>query len=452
VERKTHAIPKVQFTAGYGLTSFAGLAVIQEVFKALNFREALAGCFGRDSKACAFRTAVIAQLLVLHILLGFRKLKEIQHYENDVMVKRLLGLDRLPDASTVSRRLSSLGEGDVANIRQLMGDIVLDRLRMLDLLRVSLDFDGTVQSTQGHAEGTAVGFNKTKKGARGYYPLMCTVAQTSQFLDGLHRPGNVHDSRDALEFMRRCIGRVAAQLPTTPIEVRMDSAFFGNAIVNGLDAQGVTFTVSVPFERFAVLKPVIESVQDDDWERVDDNWSVAVKAWKPKSWSQGFRFVLARQRRRIRQKGPMQLDLFVPVSYEYEYTAVMTNRLGASAADVLRAHHGRGAQERALGEAKQFAALDLVAGRSRNGNEAFTIAGLIAHNLGRELQIGATPPTRDDGPKRSSFWAFESLRTLRYRWLCRAALLVRPGGVLTLRLPDEPALRESFETYQSYVG
>ena len=38
-----------------------------------------------------------------------------------------------------------------------------------------------------------------KKGARSYYHLLCTVAQTGQFLDVLHRPGNVHDSKGAHE-------------------------------------------------------------------------------------------------------------------------------------------------------------------------------------------------------------------------------------------------------------
>ena len=58
-----------------------------------------------------------------------------------------------------------------------------------------------------HAEGTAIGFNKKKKkGARSYYPLFCTVAQTAQILDLHHRPGNVHDSNGAKPFMAACIG------------------------------------------------------------------------------------------------------------------------------------------------------------------------------------------------------------------------------------------------------
>jgi hypothetical protein len=50
-----------------------------------------------------------------------------------------------------------------------------------------------------------VGFNKQKKGARSYYPLFCTVAQSGQVLDHLHRSGNVHDSNGALEFVTRCV-------------------------------------------------------------------------------------------------------------------------------------------------------------------------------------------------------------------------------------------------------
>ena len=60
---------------------------------------------------------------------------------------------------------------------------------------MTLDLDGSVCSTRGHAEGTAVGYNVKKKGARRYYPLFCKVAQSGQFLDVLHRPGNVHDSK-----------------------------------------------------------------------------------------------------------------------------------------------------------------------------------------------------------------------------------------------------------------
>jgi len=49
---------------------------------------------------------------------------------------------------------------------------VIEGLQREQLPRVTLDFDGSVQSTKVHAEGTAVGFNKNKKGARSYYPYV----------------------------------------------------------------------------------------------------------------------------------------------------------------------------------------------------------------------------------------------------------------------------------------
>ena len=63
----------------------------------------------------------------------------------------------------------------------------MERLAVEGLSRVTVDFDGSVLSTGRHAEGTAVGFNKKKKGARSYYPLFCTIAQTDQVLDVHHR-------------------------------------------------------------------------------------------------------------------------------------------------------------------------------------------------------------------------------------------------------------------------
>jgi hypothetical protein len=43
--------------------------------------------------------------------------------------------------------------------------------------------------------------SQAKKGQRSYYPLYCTVAQTGQVLDVLHRSGNVRDSNGGETFV-----------------------------------------------------------------------------------------------------------------------------------------------------------------------------------------------------------------------------------------------------------
>ena len=50
---------------------------------------------------------MIMMLLVVHLIIGHRRLRDVEYYRDDEMVRRILGLKRLPDASTVSRSLAS---------------------------------------------------------------------------------------------------------------------------------------------------------------------------------------------------------------------------------------------------------------------------------------------------------------------------------------------------------
>lgn len=206
--QKASALPELKFET-QRLTSFAGLVVMQAYLASIGLRKRLARCFQHVTNGRIYGRSMVFLQLVIHLMLGYRDLRDSVHDRDDPMVKRLLGVRRLPDTSTISRIMK---ETDGRSIRRLRSD-VLDNLRALDPSRITLDFDGSVQSTDRHAEGAAVGFNKKKKGARSYYPLFCTIAQAGQVFDFLHRSGNVHDSRGAREFMVECIEQVRPALP-----------------------------------------------------------------------------------------------------------------------------------------------------------------------------------------------------------------------------------------------
>ena len=197
---KFHKIPVIRFE-DQQMTSFSGLLIFQLLFKRINLKHRLKNCFAHMKVSPIFGPHLVVMLLIVHLLIGFRRLREIDYYRDDPLVLRLMGLKKIPDVSTVSRALSSMESQGVENVRYLSRSFVVEGLQRERFSRVTLDFDGSVQSTKGHAEGTAVGFNKTKKGARSYYLLFCTVAQTGQFFDVHHRPGNVHDSNGAQVFM-----------------------------------------------------------------------------------------------------------------------------------------------------------------------------------------------------------------------------------------------------------
>ena len=110
-----------------------------------------------------------------------------------------------------------------------------------------------------------------------------------------------------------------------------------------LTLEKVEFTASVPFDRFAELKILVES--RSRWEQIDEKWSFFESEWKPKSWDNKFRFIFIRQKR----KGELQLDLFEPRDQDYDYKVIVTNK---TAKTILLFHNGRGSQENIFAQNK----------------------------------------------------------------------------------------------------
>lgn len=440
-------VPELRFEdqQDTSLTSFAGLVIYQALFGRLKIKPRLQKCFQHLADGSVYPLGRIMLWLIVHLLLGYRRLRDRDYYASDPLVLRVVGLTRLPDTSTVSRMLARVDPQAVAKLRDLSREIVLERLLAESLARVTLDFDGSVLSTSRHAEGTAIGFNKRKKGARSYYPLFCTVAQTAQILDRHHRPGNVHDSNGARPFIAACFDAVREQLPHASLEARMDSAFFSESQLLSLALDKVEFTASVPFERFPRLKGQIEG--RGRWHRIDETWSYFECDWKPESWLIGFRILVIRQKKAVPTKGPLQLDLFEPKSREYQYQVIVTNKT-TSARHVMEFHHGRGSQEGIFAETKSHCQLEYIPVRTLCGNQTYCLSAILAHNLTRELQMqtGDRRRLRSDA-KRRNLWGFETLHTLRQRLLHRAGRLIHPQGRLTLVTAANQLLRDQFQKY-----
>ncbi|PID80007.1 hypothetical protein CSB20_08565 [bacterium DOLZORAL124_64_63] len=75
------------------------------------------------------------------------------------------------------------------------------------------------------------------------------------------------------------------------------------------------YTISVPFKRLPELKGMIEN--REHWTlRIDDTWPYFEARWKSQKWLHPVRFVFLRQRAPKRRRGPVQLDLFEPLSLD----------------------------------------------------------------------------------------------------------------------------------------
>jgi hypothetical protein len=443
IHSRVHAIPELRFE-DQDLTSFAGLVIFQPLLQRLELGSQLRKCFSHVRRQGSYGLSTIFLLLVIHITLGYRRLREMTFYKDDPMVLRVLGLRRMPEVATVSRNLSAVDMKACEGVGKVSRSLVLERLVTDCSTRVTLDFDGSVCSTRRAAEGTAVGFNRKHKGDRSYYPLFCTVAQTGQVLDLLHRSGNVHDSHDAHGFIATCFDAVAEKVPGAVPESRLDSAFFSWETVNLLVGRGVGFSISVPFERLPDLKKEVESRRR--WYQIDDVWSYFELGWAPKSWPCALRVLVVRQAVSIKTKGPLQLDFFEPREWQYEYTVIATNKT-VSPRHILAFHHGRGSQEGIFSQLKSHAQMDYIPTRRWAGNRLYLQAAVIAHNITREMQMSVLGPEHRNTPNRAALWTFERLGTIRNTLIRRAGRLTRPAGRLVLSMSRNAAAQEAITRY-----
>ena len=142
----------------------------------------------------------------------------------------------------------------------------------------------------------------------------------------------------------------------------------------------------------------------------------------------------------------MQLNLFIPYAYGYDFKVIITNKR-VSARKVLAYHNGRGAQEGVFAELKSQTQMDYVPTQKLAGNQVYVLAALLAHNLNRELQMRCLPKARNTTERRAPLWQFEQLGTLRRKLIQRAGRLTKPQGKLTLTMSANPVVKSELLHY-----
>ena len=84
--------------------------------------------------------------------------------------------------------------------------------------------------------------------------------------------------------------------------------------------------------------------------------------------------------------------------------------------------------------------MDYVPVKTRVGNQLYMFAGILAHNLTRELQIRLNPRARGTTAKRAARWCFREIETLRRTLIQRAGRIIRPAGKLILSMNSNQRL------------
>jgi hypothetical protein len=86
---KFHKIPTIRFE-DQKLTSFSGLLIFVGLFMKMNLKRRLKQCFSHLKISIIFGCHLVVFLLIVHLLPGFRRLREVDYYRDDPLVLLLL--------------------------------------------------------------------------------------------------------------------------------------------------------------------------------------------------------------------------------------------------------------------------------------------------------------------------------------------------------------------------
>jgi hypothetical protein len=381
--------------------------------------------------------ARLALLVVALFYVGARRLEHLRYLAGDPLVKRFCGLARLPTAHTVSNWLKQFTQSTLAPLIQLNHDLVVDAITKLQLPRLTVDVDGTVVCTGAKVQWAFRGFNPHHRKDLSYYPLVAHVAQTGHILRLKNRPGNVHDSKQAVRFLRDLIDGLRTRLGrAVPLEFRMDAAFFQRDVLRLLSRQRCAYAIKVGYWSWLPLKQLAAEAQT--WRPLAPGVTGFEHALTIPQWDLQLRVMIYRKHVRHQTRKNFQLDLFTPDDGHFEYYAVATNMaLGLPALFAFVC--GRGAQEKTFAELKGEFALDVVPTNHYGANSAWQQLSILAYNVARNFQLDTLAEAKPRSRKRTYAYVLRSMRTLRFLLIARAGRLTRIAGRNVLRLSQNPA-------------
>ena len=340
------------------LTAHAGLELFRRFLERSGFVAQLEAVFAdrrfdSDYGSLRMTLATIALLLV-----GGSRLRHIEVLARDPLFQRFARLLRVPSERTLSRWLKETTSFYRDRLQTLLREIAFATFQRCQLRRATLDLDGTVIRTGECVDGAERGFNPHHPKDPSYYPLTAHLAQTGQFLGVWNRPGNVHDSVDAVTHLGELIDATRARLGAVPIEVRLDGAFCQKAVFELLEASGVEYALRVPMWQWLHVREKIDARKR--WTRIGPRLQAFSISHRIEKWGRTERIVVFRKQVSGKSWRNFQLDLFSPDDGHYEYSMVATNK-GVSERAVWAFMAGRGGHEKTLAEVKQHLAFGTVA-------------------------------------------------------------------------------------------
>ena len=379
----------VQEHHGAPLLNCSGLVLVRQLIERLGVASAIdAGV--RVLRRCKwYRESDHILTLIYSMISGGSRLHDVNRLGQDDALKRVLGSDRIPHATTIGKFLWRFGNDQqdkqrqgLAELRDTTAAIQQDAFAMLPRERrkvATLDWDSSIHEVYGQKkEGADFAYDNTWS----YSALYGTLAETGDVLYLGLREGYRHTSYGTKEVLPGTIERVSKHF--RQVRMRADSGYYSQALVKICEQREVEFFIVAKQHRN--LMNAVREIQDSNWKsfagsdlqagdqgrrrrrrRANLKRKIAIRRKPNSRWTP------------IVDKDDQQLYLDDGLR-QYVYWIVVSNSKRSNE-QVLRIAQGRGNQENLIKDFKYGLGLAHIPTGSLAANQAYFMIAALAWNL-----------------------------------------------------------------------
>jgi hypothetical protein len=388
------------------ITPHAGLALMGEFAVGVGLDKALDRYLPAPGSGAGYLASEHVFPLVLMLNGGGGKLEDSREIREDVGLREILHLERMPSSDATGDWLRRTGSnGGLEGLEKVNRKMLKRVLKREKHKGYTLDIDAT------GIEAEKESAKMTYKGYRGYMPMVGHLGENGLIVGDEFREGNDSPGSRNLEFVRYC----KRQLPKgKKIKAfRSDSAAYQAKVINHCQEKGIEFAIGGDLD--AAVKNVIRSMREEEWQPYQNGF-IGETVHSMEETKEAFRLVVIRR--------PYQGDLFDKEESTEKYTTIATNR-GGSAEEVVRWYNQRGeSSENRIKELKIGFGMERMPCGQFEANAVFFRIGVLAYNVGRLFVLSTLDMA----------WHRHQVQTLRWKLYETAGKIVFHGGHIYLKV------------------
>jgi uncharacterized membrane protein len=401
------------------ITGYGGLIILARFFEKVGLRRLLEDALPDNrTSPNALPVADIVISFLVAVAVGASRFAHVQRLRADKVLDYILGLKRIPSATTLTRYFGAFSQGHVEHMTQSLWEWTLKHMPASQKA-FTLDMDSSVFTRYGKQEGAKKGYNPRKPGRPSHRPIFAILAEVKIIVNLWLRSGNTSDVSGVNHFFDETMAKLPPHINVRA--VRADSGFHDQKFFAYLENKDLHYAVAAKMDK-RIQRSIVTA---QNWVAVDESHDVTEISYQALSWDRPRRLIAIRERVRP-QKNNRGRTLFDIT--DYTFNSIFTNT-DLDPVEVWRFYNGRADSENRLKELKYDFGASGFCLDSFFGTEAALRLIAFLYNL---IAIFKSLILKDSKP---------TLKNIRYQILIVGAMLGSKARKKILRISASGRLK-----------